>query len=449
MTSNSGRATAAKIFVVLAVAFALTTFARDAAATVLTHDALTPARTDGKGAVAWFASPGILHVRDQTADVEFDVDVAAGCTTPPTSLLAVGGGEVLFACNTGRVTQSGATVREPRLLDIARRTIVVPAGVAGLLDVLTRPLDSIEFTGIGTRGLRYIAGTYHSEYQPGTIDWRTGESVYGDGSETSVPDLDSPTLLTTLCEPLHQHQLPFYPYRYEQPYGLYDGPHTALTLEHCGSTRRMVLERRDRRSRAVDAQLGGGFVIWFVVDPTEVPPSPSALRAYLPACDLRLAWDLAPGSSVAHLYGRIVRSTPSQSSKGRWSIQTTPIGGMCVRTAAIWTARIASGRQHRIVPATSGSFRFANRILATRQTAPAAHNPPLELQAGARVRIGFGAALRSLRWRIGDGRWHAAAIDGAYARLRPNLRGARVLHLDGRFRRGGRVRVEIPVAPLR
>lgn len=462
MTPKSSRVSLKRLMP-LAIALALATFVADASATVLSDDALTPARADGKGAIAWFEHPGLLHVWDGTAEVEFDIALAAECRTPPTSLIDGGGGVVLFGCDVDHASPHGNLRHEPRLLDIERRTITVPAGAATLLDQFEGDsLGSVRFTGIGAHGLRYLGGTYHAEYITGTIDWRTGTYLLGDGTETSVPDLDSPTLLTTLCEPLHQRTydkyVPNYPfgqpsfdrYLYEQPYGVYDGPRTALTLERCGSTRQTVLEPWvRRRSYAVDPQLDSGFVSWFVGDRTETPPTRSALRAYLPECDLRLAWKVEPASSVAHLPGQIVWSEPSRSSEMRWTVQSMPISGMCGRTEAIWTARIASGRRHRIVAATSGSIRFTDHhVLATRQRTRGAHLAPLKLQAGADVRIGFGAALRSLRWQVGAGRWQVAAIHGTDARLRaPVVGGDRILRVDGRFRRGGRVLVEVPVAP--
>src|SRR3954451_20735133 len=115
----------------LAVIVALAVGVAGAAAAVLAQDTWTPALTDGHGQVAWLTRPGVAHVLDVASGDAFDVDVGASCLDPVESLVAVGGGEVLFSCE---VLPPDASFprREPRLVDVASRRVVVPEGAARL-----------------------------------------------------------------------------------------------------------------------------------------------------------------------------------------------------------------------------------------------------------------------------------------------------------------------------
>jgi hypothetical protein len=163
------------------------------------------------------------------------------------------------------------------------------------------------------------------------LDWHSGQRFSADGDAMHVSDLDVPSMFDVLCAPLHKRTYdkigndigrgiaPFNPYRYEAPYGVHDGPNTPLTLERCGSDDETVLEPWVRRKhRAVLAQLASGFVTWFVVDPVDVPWSYTALRGYLPQCDVRLAWHVALSAAVGHVAGAVMLS--EHTGRG-WTIQ--------------------------------------------------------------------------------------------------------------------------------
>jgi len=379
---------------------------------------------------------------------------------PVTSLISVGGGEVLFPCS---VLPPGERFprTEPRLLDVASRTVVVPAGAAGLIDEsLGDSSESTTFSDVGRYGLRYSKTGTHNEYGPGVLDWHTGQRFAADGDATHVSNLDVPSMFDTLCAPLHKRTYdkidnnigrgiaPFNPYRYQAPYGVHDGPYTPLTLERCGSDDETILEPWVRRKhRAVLAELASGFVTWFVVNPIDVPWSYTALRGYLPECDVRLAWHVAPSATVHHVTGAVVLSEQTGDS---WTIQTLDVTGLCGRMPAPLQVRVSGGSRHALVFTTSVLRGADHGFTVTRQALHPRSVRRLRLRRGANVRVTVGASVRSLRWRVGGGRARAAVVhDGVATFSAPALTRRRSLRFDLTYRDGGRAQAVVPVEPPR
>src|ERR1044071_3706354 len=129
MTFRRPGTVAACLAVILAFAVAVPS----ADAAVVAQGAATRALTDGHRLVAWLARPGVVHVLDVASGDAFDTDVGVSCLNPVRSLISVGGGEVLFACAVQPLGASFAR-EEPRLLDVASRTVLVPEGAARVID---------------------------------------------------------------------------------------------------------------------------------------------------------------------------------------------------------------------------------------------------------------------------------------------------------------------------
>jgi hypothetical protein len=458
MTFRRAGTLAACLAVILAFAGAVAV--ASAGAAVVARGAATPALTDGHGLVAWLDRPGVVHVLDVASGDAFDTDVGASCLDPVRSLISVGGGEVLFACT---VQPLGASFprEEPRLFDVASRTVVVPEGAARVIDEsLGDSLESTTFSDIGRFGLGYSKTGTHNEYGPGVLDWHSGQRFSADGDATHVSDLDVPSMFDALCAPLHKRTYdkigtdigrgiaPFNPYRYEAPYGVHDGPYTSLTLERCGSGHETVLEPWVRRKhRAVLAELASGFVTWFVVNPVDVPWTYTALRGYLPQCDARLAWHVAPSATVGHVAGAVVLS--EHTGRG-WTIQTLDVTGLCDRLHAPLEVRVSDGPRHVLVPTTSILRRADHGLTATRQALRPRPVRPLWLRRSTEVKVAVGASVRSLSWRVEGGRARAAVVnDGVASFDAPVLTRRRLLRLEFSYRDGGRAHAVVPVAPLR
>ncbi len=444
---------------VVCSAIALSIAAAGADAAVLARGAATPALTDGHGLAAWLDGPGVVHGLDVASGDAFDADVGASCLDPVRSLLSVGGGEVLFACS---VLPPGAGFprEEPRLLDVASRTVVVPAGAAGLIDEsLGDSAESTTFSDVGSYGLRFSKTGTHNEYGPGVLDWHTGQRFGADGDATHVSDLSVPSMFDTLCAPLHKRTYdkigddigrgiaPFDPYSYEAPYGVYDGPYTSLMLERCGSDAQTVLEQWVRRKhQAVLAELASGFVTWFVVNPLDLPLSYTALRGYLPQCNARLAWHVASSATAHHVAGAVVLS---EHTGHGWTIQTLGVSGLCGRLHAPMQVRVSDGSARTLVFTTSVLRRADHGLSVTRAALHPRSVRRLQLRRGTNVRVVVGASVRSLRWQVGGGRARAAAVRGGVASFSaPALARRQTLRFDITYRDGGQAEAVVPIAPL-
>ncbi len=201
-----------------------------------------------------------------------------------------------------------------------------------------------------------------------------------------------------------------------------------------------------RKHRAGLPELASGFVTWFVVNPVDVPWSYTALRGYLPQCDARLAWRVAPSATVHHVNGAVVLS---EHAGHVWKIQTLDVTGLCGRLHAPQQVRISAGSQHALVSTTSVLRGADHGLSATREASHPRSARLLRLRRGANVRVAVGASMRSLRWRVGAGRARAAVVSDGVASFRaPALARRRSLRFDLAYRDGGLAQAVVPVAPL-
>ncbi len=415
----------------------------------IAEQAPSPARADGASTIAYMPAPGMLRLLDAQGAQTAAVDLSAACASPPSAVDAIGGGVLAFSC----------AYAEARLLDLATRTVRVPAGVP---EALRRAFDYTLGGGwidaVGVHGVRLQESAYHSGQWTSTIDWRSGARVADPTDPTQLLDVDSPTLVTTLCEPLRRRPWdlpsrdidpwPLYdPLLFEAPYGVTWGPRSPLTLQRCGDTRARVLEPRNRRDWHVkQAVLDAGFVSWIAGD---------ALRAYLPACAVRVERPFmqAPGAyfpTLAHVAGGIVFS--EQRSYGApLRIELLSLDGVCERTTRAWRFGAANESRRVAVPLRSASLRVDRPgWLARRLGTGTPRTPRLAVRPGTDVSLTAGAQLRGVRWRLGDGRWRAAAVRSRVVRLPlPALATATVLRAEARYVSGGKARLAVRIAPLR
>lgn len=425
---------------------------------IIARDVLTPAVTDGHGVTALFSRPGMLRVIDASKRESFEVDVTAGCLQAPTTVVAVGGGQVVFNCT---VEDSGTDRHDvPRLLDISTRTVHVPPGAdQAIAAAETEPLGYGYASAIGTYGLLIKTPYYHGGDPSVVLDWHTGASFYSPPNPTQIRDLDKPSMITSLCAPLQLmpsdepgpiDTVPFDPYLYEPPFGVIYGTQTSLSIQRCGSARKLVLQpTQDGAMEATDIELAAGFVSWIVGD------AGGSLYAYLPACHVRLAWRDVPWvdgnyNLTQHLDGAMLVARPRDPENvwppaGPWTIWRIPIAGACTRTARALTAQVFAGGSRAQAAWSSGSVRdVPSGADATLLGMPRAPIPRLQARVGAHLGILLGTPSRRLRWRVGGGPWHSASGHAKTWSLRvPPSRTSHTLAIEAAFTRGGSARFAI------
>lgn len=418
-----------------------------AADRLIADDAPSAAYSNDADTIARIAAPGSLELLDGDGAVTDTVDVGADCT----ALDAVGGGVALYECADG-----------PRLLDLSTHATRVPVGAReALAQALGQTLGFARFEGVGTTGLLFSSICYHCGESVRAIDWRTGATVGTPSEPTQLLDLDSTSLVTTLCSPLRQSpwDLPqrgidpwpeFDPFLYASPYGLTWGPRSPPTLETCGTEHALALDARPRHVRFLaDVQLTRSVASWVVVRRADLPAS---LRVYRPSCGVRFERSVAfaqPGEAYGHVALASDALFVSEPLEGhRWRIRQLSLDGLCERAVRAWTLRVANGRRHlALVARPQARVRLRDRgWLATRIAVPGS-TPRLAVRPGTPLRVAGAEPLRSLRWRIGGGAWTRGA-PGAGIALGRFDRDAR-LRIQVRYASGRSARFALKLQPLR
>jgi hypothetical protein len=230
------------------------------------HPVLGPAVTDGTGFVVYDLPDGTTYVRNEAAGEEYSLPSPAGCRL---SLVAAGGGQALWApC--GYSNGAPVSTAYAQLLDVRTRAFHEPAG----MDELARRHSSVQWNGVGSHWL--IGST--NEFGGGratvnqlAFNWRTGATAENEPpGPRRVADLNRAALGRKLCRPLRRRRIPpnpdfesafppFRPYWFARPFGVATVADGGLTLDRCGSRRRM---RITRSAYPTTVQVGAGYVTW-------------------------------------------------------------------------------------------------------------------------------------------------------------------------------------------
>lgn len=251
---------------------------------------------------------------------------------PPTGyvLAAIGGGEVLWTCETCDSWPGGQDAQRPLVMTIATR-LFEPA-VPGF-DEYVRSLSPEEYLSFQRVGRNWLAGRvqgYHYQ-RPVFMNWRTGETADPAGPR-SFEDLDRPGLKRRLCKPLRRRVQSsdsayddfadrYLPATLERPFALlefYDAEQRTYRgeLRRCGTRARTVLDLSG-------AQLGNGVVSGQRFDH---PGNIGRLLAvaYIPRTRARWTWRLTGESNVTHAARRIFASTALGDNTWRVSSARIP-----------------------------------------------------------------------------------------------------------------------------
>jgi hypothetical protein len=420
----------------LSLLLAVGSITADAATTIAPVDGRVLG--DGDRTLVWLTDPMHLHVLDVPSGARYDADIGGACTAPTTpSLSDVGGGEVLLNCATVVSPPAGERRRPvPVLFSLATRTLHAPAGFDALSHAFSGPGEWVRVESVGAHGLRYSGYALHNENLAGLLDWRTGAGV--SGIPTQIWDVDSPTLLTTVCPSVQvptswEGRLHLI---YAAPYAVSGGIRRSLTFQRCDRPGRVVLRRADGRVVPI-VQLSGGFASWWT---RRASDGTASTFAYLPSCDLRLAFTAL---GVAHLAGtmallRDVGGTPV--------LGLAAIGDVCERARQRSGARVASAGG--VVRAQASSL-YDARIDADERVMGSSRRIR-SVRDSEHVTLTFGAQPVSVVWRIGDDRARRASRSGtAWALRTPVVRRARTLTVVTRYADGGEAHFALRLRPLR
>jgi hypothetical protein len=413
-------------------------------------DATSPAVTDGWKRIAYMPTPGRLQLLVNRSQPVYALDVSAGCSVPP-RLIAIGGGNVLFACDS-----SG----DISLLDIASRTLHdVPGARAALQAADARTLGSGAFTDVGAYGLRFESTAYHEGTSIATLDWRTGGLSPAPETETTTQNLYDPSFVTRLCAPLKRARrtglLAEGPYDPVWPgvlNAVFERRGVGLTIEECDSGKTHVLwSVRKHATPIADVQRAAYMVTWVVPRTPDRISLGVRLHAYLPNCGVDLDWKLAPYARTA-----IVRSglfvSEAQQPDGPWDIRRIPTRDICTKTGQAWGMALDDGRRLAGISPQSATLRLPGAGTVARLQvqdgvwptgATMRPSGPLRIEPGTLPHL-----VRSVRARIGDGAWKEAIRRPlSWALPLPSVSKPYTLALEVRYRDGGRARYRVRIAP--
>lgn len=347
---------------------------------------------DAGGTRAAFDLDGrIVRILDLGSGTSRDVDVSGACRPSPLLgrfVMAIDGGAVLLHCDDRRLQRT-----VPRVLDEADAVVKEPAGFGSAWQALP--------TGMTPDGR--LLTVYSSSKTPPiytAIDWRTGvQQPWSD----RVPCSDWALVGGT------------------------DG----LSLVRCDGSQSVSVPYASTFAHA--------FASWLWSESVGVG---------LPECRVSLRWEV--DARIAHLPGAALISVPS--ADGSWALVRVPLTGVCERTVMAWGLR-ASARGRAASPEMTSADVSDRVIGATVALLPA---PPRQL-ASMRVRPGGAVSVRargsarSLRWRLGNGRWTTARRAGGrwVVRIPARLRRAATLQTELTPAAGGTVTHVLRVMPVR
>lgn len=328
--------------------------------------------------IAFDVDGRVVRVVDVADGTSRDVDVSAGCAAPPAPrrmVAGVGGGAVLLVCD----DPEGSRWPVARVLDEVDGFVKRPLGVqpgAVLPDMITSD-GRLRMQRSAPRTPNYFTA----------IDWRTGREELWD---PRVPCRGWAT-----------------GYR---------------RLARCDGARTIALPA----ARWITYAFARGLLAW-----TEA----RAVGVGVPECGATLRWRVGLLGAVVPLPGAALVSSPALD--GSWTITRVPLDGLCERTTARWAVH-ASARG-RVVTAA-----IAAAAVPDAETGASAgvlaeglrRLPSLRVRVGGRVLMRAQAPARSLRWRLGSGRWVTVR----------ERSGRWVLQLPASLRRPATLRTELTLA---
>jgi hypothetical protein len=211
-----------------------------------------PVRSDGGRLVAW-SDGSYVRVKDTRDGMSFLAPVPPSC-----DFEAIGGGELLYACERDSGEMMCPEEAVPLLYSIATRAFHWPAGIDRVTErqgTSHASCTRITFAGVGRHGIFYVI-TYADGPRGELLDWRRGEARGVPQDARTIVDLDVPGLRRTLCDPLRRAPNRDYdplepvfgpPYNRQhlvEPFSIREGDGGAISLQRCGSRKRRPLARR-------------------------------------------------------------------------------------------------------------------------------------------------------------------------------------------------------------
>jgi hypothetical protein len=247
---------------------------------------VVPLRSDGATVAAYMPTANTVRVVFKTGP-GLTLAVPAGCAADParlgdSGLRAVGGGYVLYYCpatfGTGLAGSTGYVVQS-----IATTQSQPAAGTLSSTDSGAPP----RFDAIGSQWLGGFSEDHEGGVSPFDLRWRTGVQFAWPRHRLSisqVEDLDQARPAQRICAPLRRSTVPsplggttsdatYFPYAYEHPWGAGIVRSGHLTVQHCGSKRRITIA-----PRGIGQLQGAGGVITWVSGSRRL-----AMHAYSPA----------------------------------------------------------------------------------------------------------------------------------------------------------------------
>lgn len=222
--------------------------------------------TDGVRWAVYEPRAGVTRVMDTRTHTSSTRPDPEGCAG---GLLAVGGGEILYACSDPQCPEALDACRVPgqeeETLETGRWVVEdVASGVQHPVDVgMGLPVvrrENGDLSGLFAIGSQWAVGTTASRFGQSFffLDWRTGRVLEDEPRSAAVDyeNLDSEALLTPMCRPLRRGFAPIIeglasplffqpsvyapPFLVEQRYGEgFSNDH--LYLRRCGATREEVV----------------------------------------------------------------------------------------------------------------------------------------------------------------------------------------------------------------
>ena len=220
--------------------------------------------TDGERyAVAQLVDGRTTRIIDTRRHHTFEVRPQAGY-----SLVATGGGVVLFTCSACRQPPDHAASTLSLVYDIPRRRFVVANAVNRATDEEAADGYILEPRAIGSHWVSATEYGYKSE-RPVWVNWRGENPSVPEAGPSNTEDLNARKLRRPLCAPLTRQpwispntaiedHREWTPYSYERPFGLWNGGDRGLRLERCGhdGSKRLGVVTRG------EPQLGADLASW-------------------------------------------------------------------------------------------------------------------------------------------------------------------------------------------
>ncbi len=351
-------------------------------------DDVASVRGDGDRWVAYATRAGTVRVFDERAGSSWSVKIPctprSGEWDPP--LIEVRGGFALVHCVGG----TAPLHFRPLLLELTTRRWHEVAGLDALRARYSW-LDRLAVDQVGARWV-HVSGEARVDGASLWLDWRTGATADPAATAGTVIDPDAAALqVATSCG-----TDAFRPWMLVGPWSL-GSSSGSLALRRCSPAAAPVVLEEDDDSPSMWAQLGGGAVTW----------SARVERLYLSRCGVRLTW------ATSH-------STWFHSSRSLWrgdqakgTLERAPLPS-CADAVGL----VAGSGGRTVAPrAVAGTWPSLGGSEAELLGRPEQARPTLRVRAGGAVSLRTAQQATAVRWRLADGRWHAATGAGRSWRL--------------------------------